>query len=153
MNREWFYTEPRTVPMQRAQWTQTEKSQSHLLVSFCDYRSNPSMLKATSLSFVLFLRQLKAWEMSSIFLKASVLFLPSARSPLFSLAFFFDQTESPCLLMWSSLQQTWWLETQGVTMLVSMSAEPTSPGPESLSLLLLSCKYPVGVVLCSLYKD
>uniref|UniRef100_A0A669EEL5 Immunoglobulin superfamily DCC subclass member 4 n=1 Tax=Oreochromis niloticus TaxID=8128 RepID=A0A669EEL5_ORENI len=34
------------------------------------------------------------------------------------------------------------LSTQGVTMLVSMSAEPTSPGPESLSLLLLSCKYP-----------
>lgn len=65
---------------------------------------------------------------------------------LSSAAFSFDQMERPFPLMWSSSQQTWWLGTQGVTMLASTSAGSTSPGPESLSLLLLSCMCLVGVM-------
>lgn len=41
--------------MRRAQWTQTEKSQSHLLVSLRDYRSNLFMFKAKHVHLFFFL--------------------------------------------------------------------------------------------------
>lgn len=65
---------------------------------------------------------------------------------LCSVACSFDQMVSLFPRMWSSSQQTWWLGTQGVTMLESMSAGPTNPKPESLSLLLRSCMCPVRVM-------
>lgn len=65
---------------------------------------------------------------------------------LSSVDFSFHQMENPFPLMWWSSQQTWWLGTQGVTMLASTSAEPTNPRPESLSLLLLSCMCLVRVM-------
>lgn len=51
-----LYTVHEWMPL----WNLTEKSQSHLLVTVWDYRSNP--LCCLFLSFVLFLRQLKARE-------------------------------------------------------------------------------------------
>lgn len=49
MNRQWFYTQQ--CVMQAPRWTQTEKSQSHLLVSLWDYRSNPLVLKVLPFFF------------------------------------------------------------------------------------------------------
>lgn len=63
----------------------------------------------------------------------------------------FVQMESQFPLMWLSSQRTWWLGTQGLTMPVCTSAGPTSPKPENLSLLLLSCMCLVSVYVLNAY--
>lgn len=128
------------------------KGQRHLLVCWWDYRSNRLLFNVLPLSTVfsqttnslknyVYLSQCQllfstVWDQTALFL---------------FILFFFEQMESQFPLMWLSLQQTWWLGTQGVTMLVCMSVEPTSPGPENLSSLLLSCVCLVGIILLYIY--
>lgn len=157
VNSEWFHSQPRSVCQCRQLSERRQKNHRATCWSACVITGQIPCCSKCCLSLLCcFSGNWKPEKWSLVFSGPIFFFFICMIwhcHLLFFVAFSFDQMESPFPLMWSSSQQTWWLGTQGVTMPASMSAGPTSPRPESLSLLLLNCMCPVGVMYCTVCND